>query len=367
MHEKMTPSDKEEKDETLHHAGDKSFKAIMKVKESALEYVQQFFPTLYALLDLTFFELDSTNYIAKEFSEFYSDVVYRTQLKDDGGKKKKSIAVVLLFEHKKRIRSYFALFLQLLEYIIFIWKEDIANKRKPSIIVPLVFFQGTKGLRYKEMHDCFKGIPKDLLPFIPNFKCHVTNVHDLSSNTITSLDEKGLLRSLFLAYTYKERKTEINNILIEVFRFFQYDPEKLDFFRLLFDFIAQEDYLSADEINELMTQFTSPKIKDNMMTSAQVWKQEGKEQGKVEGKVEGKIEGKIEKARFTVLRGRLRGLTAEFLADISELPIDEVENMLIGYDQVHANWSKKQKIETVEHLSESEVKYLWDLFNKNQN
>ena len=359
MQEKTTRSDKEEKDNALHHAGDKSFKAIMKVKESALEYVREFFPTLYALLDLSVFELDDTNYIAEGFTEFYSDVVYRTQLKTDGGKKKKSVAVVLLFEHKKTIKSYFALFLQLLEYIILIWKSDLSNRRQPSVIVAIVFFQGKKGLRVKEMHDCFKGIPKELLPFIPNFKCHFTNVHDLSNETITSLDEKGLLRSLFLAYTYKERKTEINNILIEVFRFFQYEPEKLHFFKLLFDFIAQEDYLSADEINELMAQFTSPKIKDNMMTSAQVWKQEGKEQGK--------IEGKIEKARFTVLRGRRRGLSAEFLADISELPIDEVENILTAYDEVYAHWTKKQKIETVEHLSESEVKYLWDLFNKNQN
>lgn len=91
-----------------------------------------------------------------------------------------------------------------------------------------------------------------------------------------------------LAYTYKERKNKINNILIEVFQFLKHDPQKLDFFILLFDFLTQEDYLSADEIDELMAQLTSPKIKNNMMTSAQVWKKEGKK------------EGKIEKARLTV-------------------------------------------------------------------
>ena len=61
MQEKTTHSDNAEKDESLHHVGDKSFKAFMKVKETALEYVEQFFPTLYALLDLTVFELDDTN------------------------------------------------------------------------------------------------------------------------------------------------------------------------------------------------------------------------------------------------------------------------------------------------------------------
>lgn len=190
MQEKTVPSNQEEKNEALHHAGDKSFKVIMKVKETALEYVERFFPALYALLDLSVFELDNTNYITTGFTEFYSDVVYRSQLKTHDKKKKKPIAVVLLFEHKKTIKSYFALFLQLLEYIILIWKEDLANKRKPSIIVPLVFFQGKSGLRYKQMHDCFKGVPSELLPFIPNFRCHVVNVHDLENEEIISLNEK---------------------------------------------------------------------------------------------------------------------------------------------------------------------------------
>lgn len=90
----------------------------MKVKESALEYIQQFFPELYAHLDLSVFELDNTNYITKEFNEYFSDVVYRTQVKSTSKKQKKTVTVALLFEHKKTIESYFLLFLQLLEYII---------------------------------------------------------------------------------------------------------------------------------------------------------------------------------------------------------------------------------------------------------
>jgi hypothetical protein len=191
-------------EEVLHHVGDKSFKVAMKVKETALEYLEKFYPLLYALLDLTRFELDNTNYVNKEFDEFYSDVVYRTFLKIGKQKRKKPVAIALLFEHKKTISSYFSLFFQLLEYIVFIWGEDRANKRKPSIIIPIVIFQGKKGLQIKQFHDCFKGVPKEILKHIPNFEIHLTSVHQLPDEKILGLEEKGLLRSLFLAYTYSD-------------------------------------------------------------------------------------------------------------------------------------------------------------------
>jgi hypothetical protein len=378
---KTSISKEQEEEKTLHHSGDKGFKAVMKVKASALEYIQVLFPSLYEQIDTNDFELDDGNHINSEFSEFYTDVVYRTKLKVpiQIGKKKikeKTITVVLLFEHKKTIESYFLLFLQLLEYIVLLWKNDIVNKRSPSVIIPIVFFQGKKGLKSKFLHECFEGIPKELLEYIPNFRFHLTNVHKLTDVDILHLDEKGLLRSLLLAYTYTERKEKITNLMIEIFKFIKYDPEKFDFFKLLFAFIAKEDYLSADEVEELFEHYKSQNIKENIMTTTyQSWVnkglQEGREKGIVEGREkgreEGREEGEIKKARRTVLRGRCRGLSMDVLADLSELPLVEVKKLIKGYDQVYALWSSKQVVKTAEHLTPTEINYLIDLFNKNQN
>ena len=355
---KSSPKEKDE--EVIHHAGDKGFKAAMKVKETALEYVEQFYPALFALLDMTTFELDNTNYVSKDFKEYYSDVVYRTYLKSkDTKKKKKPVAIALLFEHKKTIVSYFQLFLQLLEYIIFIWREDLANKRKPSIVIPIVVFQGKKGLQAKQLHDCFKGIPKEILKHIPNFAFHLTSVHQLPDAKILALEEKNLLRSLFLAYTYLEKKESIENILVEVFKFFNYRPDRLDFFKLMLDFLSNEDYLSSLEINELLNQYLSPPQKENVMTTFQVMR------------LEGKAEGKVEKAHLMILRGRWKGASAEFLADQSELSYSEVDKLLKGYDKAYEFWKNNKKDKKsaapIAHLSEQEVNYLMDLFNTTQN
>ena len=207
MSENNPPLSPQAEDAALHHPNDVGFKTVFQNEDAALEYLKEFCPDLVAHLDLQVFHLDTTAYVNQQFEEYFSDVVYRTQLKEPpakegsskktASKKKHSAAVVLLFEHKKSIRSYFLMFLQLLEYIIFIWRQDMSNKKKPSLVIPIVVYQGKKGLQVKEFKDCFKGIPEELYKYIPNFAVHWTNIHPLSNKRLLGLNEKGLLRSLF--------------------------------------------------------------------------------------------------------------------------------------------------------------------------
>ena len=138
-------------------------------------------------------------------------------------------------------------------------------------------------------------------------------------------------------------------------------------FQFLFEFIAKEDYLSGEEVSRLFEQYLSPKSKKEMLTTYQVWVQKGKKEGLQEGKQVGIQEGQTQKARLVVLRGRWKGLSADFLVDVSELSHVEVENLLKGYDQTYQLWQSKKKPAKVEHLTKNEVDYLLDLFDKNQN
>jgi predicted transposase/invertase (TIGR01784 family) len=353
---KQTPL---ETDETLHHVNDKAFKKVFLVKETALEYIHNYFPLLEKYLELEALEAYNTNYVNKDFDEYFSDVVYRTYLKtspNDAKKKvkKKKVTVVLLFEHKKHVSSYFLLFFQLLEYIIFIWRQDIADKRKPSIVIPIVVYQGKRALRLKTLHDCFRGVPQELLKYIPNFHIHLTNIQPLTGKELLSLDEKGLLRSLFLAYIFVEDRNRIQDMVTEIFKFLKHQPEKFDFFEHIFAFVTQEGYLDQNEIDELLEKYLSPKQKEGTMTSVQEWRKEGK------------IEGAQSKARLVILRGKWKGATAEFLAELSELSLQEVKNLFKGYDDVFTAWQKNKHIVTAqtEHLTEAEITYLLDLFNK---
>jgi hypothetical protein len=378
MVQETTPqTEQNQEQEPIHHAADKGFKIMMKEKASALELMEKFVPEINKHLDTTTFELDDTNYVNKDFEEYYSDVVYRTYLKTKGmGKnkaksKRKPIAVVLLFEHKKTIRSYFKLFLQLLEYMIFIWKNDLTNGRSPSIIIPIVIFQGKKGLRIKDLHSCFKGIPADLLQYIPNLKIHLTNVFDVPDKDLLDLNEKNLLRSLFLAYTFTDKKERIKKLLLEIFKFMAHDADKFDFFQQIFQFLSKEDILDPDEVNELIAQYLSPPQKEGVMTTYQFWKNEGVKEARQEIRQEGYKEGEAKKARVLVLRGKWNGWSAESLADMSELPLSEVHNLLSGYENAYKFWLKSKGqtpnvLPKITHLSDQEVGYLMTFFTQKQ-
>ena len=95
------------------------------------------------------------------------------------------------------------------------------------------------------------------------------------------------------------------------------------------------------------------------MTTYQVFKQEGRQ------------EGRQEKARFIVFRGKWNKIPAESLADMSELPLSEVNNLLNGYDSVYKLWAKNKGktpdvLPKIAHLSEQEVSYLMTFFSQKQ-
>ena len=96
------------------------------------------------------------------------------------------------------------------------------------------------------------------------------------------------------------------------------------------------------------------------MTSVQEWL--------MKGEAKGEITGEMRNKRKMVLRGKWKTAPADFLADQSELSLEEVNNLFKGYDAVYAAWRTNKHIspENVQtkHLTESEITYLLDLFNK---
>ena len=73
-----------------------------------------------------------------------------------------------------------------------------------------------------------------------------------------------------------------------------------------------------------------------------------------------------------ILRGKWNGLSAEILADQTELPLLEVNNLLKGYEEVFKLWTKNKGktpdvLPKIAHLSEQEVGYLMLFFSQKQN
>jgi Putative transposase, YhgA-like len=342
--------------ELINNPNDKTFKTTLTYKPAAVEYLETFLSSVAAKLDMDQLTIKDTNFIAEELEEYYSDVIYETYLKPvEGQDVKNLIRIILLFEHKKSIDSYFDLFLQIIIYIVSVWKQDRKESRPPTLVIPLVINQSKRHIKQKTLHDSLKNVPTDLLKYIPQFECHVLNVQPLDdepiSESILNLKEDSILRSLFLSFIAVEQKNKMENILIEIFKFLPLHPELRDYFDQLFVFLIKEGYFSDKEIKAMLEQYlSSSKEQKDMLTTAQVWEERGEKRG-----------GKIE-ARKVVLRGFLFGYEIDSLTILSGLEKAEVQT--IGNDvervkEVVKNGivSKTDLRKTVE-LSDDEIKFV---------
>ena len=89
--------------------------------------------------------------------------------------------------------------------------------------------------------------------------------------------------------------------------------------------------------------------------------------GKAEGEEYGKVLGKVTAARSTILIGCIRGYDADVVADLSQLPIDEILRIRQGFERVKKAW-KKKKIDIATlveqtQLSEEEINYVLTALN----
>jgi predicted transposase/invertase (TIGR01784 family) len=341
--------DKQTLDELINNINDKIFKSTFTQTPSAIEYLNTFLKSVADTLDLDNLILKDTNFVSEELEEYFSDVVYETTLKDP--KLKNKIRVILLFEHKKVIESYFDLFLQLLHYIVLIWKQDRAEKRSPTIVIPLVINQGNKKLKEKSLHDVLKNIPKELLIYIPQFQFHLLNIQPFGKEPvderILNLDSNNILRSLFLAYVAVEHKEKLQKALIEIFKFYKNNPHQKDFFKQLFVFLMQEGYFSHEEIQELKKEYLTTDKEKEMITTAQVWKQEGRQ----------------EKGHLVVLKGIHKNVSFVTLSDLTDISLDNVAKLATGYEAVKEAWLSKsasnvKSLSSATKLTKEEVEYV---------
>ena len=137
---------------------DKFFGESFQHKEVMIAYSQHFLPkSVSSQLDYKTLVLDNQSYINEELKDFFSDIVYHCQTKTTHGKEKQSLRIALLFEHKSYVPKY--PLLQVLEYILLIWKEDQKQKRALTLVIPIVIYHGEGNWKHKEFTDMFPVIP----------------------------------------------------------------------------------------------------------------------------------------------------------------------------------------------------------------
>ena len=159
---------------------DKLFRDTYSDKENARSLLYHRLPDkVLTQVDLNTLEISKDSFIEKELADYYSDMLYKVNLTDGS-----EGFVYVLFEHK----SYYDRFvhLQLMEYMVKIWRLYIKQHEKPPDLLPIVipllvchakreWPEGTLRLT-----SLLSGPVGDLAGYIPDFAFELYDLHRYS-------------------------------------------------------------------------------------------------------------------------------------------------------------------------------------------
>ncbi len=311
--------------EEIRKSHDSFFKLNFSQIEVIKDFIDHFFPNeLRDYLDKDSLTLDTTDYITKALRAFYSDIVWRINLMG------KPIILALLFEHKSKPEKY--IHFQLDDYIKSIQKRDIRNDKPLTLVLPIVIYHGKEKWPQRSILDNFEGIPKVFHKYISQFEYIFINLSDIPDEIIQKLEAISVLRCVFLALKHGRDSEYIETHFPEFFTFFEENPHLQEILEAMIVYLTQNAELREENIETIITQNISPKIKSKVMTlyeqlilkGAKEGREVGIEEGKEIGKEIGNAGGQYEKAVQVVTKGWQRRLSIDILTYLSGLSESEV-------------------------------------------
>ncbi|MEM7532275.1 MAG: Rpn family recombination-promoting nuclease/putative transposase [Chloroflexota bacterium] len=199
---------------------DQYFRRVFSRLDHVREFLEGFLPKEIAdLIVLSQIAYINANYTDEDLLQHNYDLIFLVPLREvfgtEGDKKApESVEVYFLFEHKSYPEE--SIIEQLLRYIAVRWLTDRENKRKPRVVVPIVFYHGKKEWDIdKEFEGIFKYVHPDLRKFIPKFDYVFINTADYSDEKISQLVSLGSLQTALLLLKYIHDKG-LGDKLVEI-------------------------------------------------------------------------------------------------------------------------------------------------------
>ncbi len=186
---------------------DRYFRQVFTQIAEVRDLIKNALPEVSKHIDLNSLELDNTVYVNNELDNTASDIVYNCNYKD------KKIKIALLFEHKSQIDTL--PILQLLTYILNIWKTNYKQEKKLIPVIPILFYHGERDYEFKTFGQYFEVYDDFLDIYTPSFEFELINTKDFTDEQINEMFE---LLSLKLAVTVMKHIFESQEDLLEILK-----------------------------------------------------------------------------------------------------------------------------------------------------
>ena len=290
----------------LNNPHDKFFKETFSRLEVAQSFIQEVFPPdLLERINLSALKRVNDSFTDAELEEYLADIVYQTEY---AGQK---TLVTLLFEHKSYVQKY--PHLQLLQYILNVWKEERKQKRKLSVVIPIIIHHGEGTWKYKSMKSYFKGLHPSLDRFIPDFDYLLFTLDKIEDNQIANFQNLLLsMTTMLLKHSHDKNDEFMKLSSFWAEKLNRLDAEKqLDFICTVFLYIENALNLTQEDLTPIFTE-VSTNVNDIAMTIADRIR-----------------EDTFENTTFNYVKGLIEnGATVEFISKSFGLSVQKVEEII---------------------------------------
>ena len=294
----------------LHHPHDHFFRKWFGDPQIASDFFRAFLPEQIAdwVSDPGKLVLENTSFVSESLKSSESDLLWRCENPGDSDHPK---YIYVLFEHQSKPDRLMAL--RMLEYMVRIWRmlqEQEAGKL--PFVYPVVFYQGTTEWKSPVQFVELLDLPdRSLLPQVPDFQFALVSLNEMELEEVPS---KLLWLGLTAMSLAKSGRIEDWVLLIRSGT--NDDQEEIARFDLIFRYVfatAAPEKRKA-MIQEVETQ--KSKLVDKARSVYELLLMEGREEGIEKGKEE------------IVLAMSKKGYSAEQIADITGLELDETRSLL---------------------------------------
>jgi len=310
----------------IYQVNDSFFHKIFDNPENARDFLERVLPAeLKKQLDLENIKIEDTKYVSNQFKKGFSDIVVKTALKTEKGKKK-LVDIYFIIEHKTEGRV--EIFIQVLKYMVFEWEKDYNNNKPPRVIIPVVFYHGADQwkvpMSFADQFDVNDELKRFLLDY--RYVLFDTNTWDFRDES-----NKELKKNVFLFTSMVFMKAAYKNdteAIIEIFNFWRERGfvENKDVVLFFLAYISHTHEISRDKLRKMLDE---SKIDGGeiMPTLAQQMKEEFREEFMQTLGSQLKDEGKKEKAKETAKELIKRGVDMDIIEAATGLSREELKKI----------------------------------------
>jgi predicted transposase/invertase (TIGR01784 family) len=317
-------------------AHDSFFKSSLSIPEVANQFMQTHLPSqVLEIVDLQTLQMQADSFVKKNLKKQVSDVLFSCQTKQGAA------YIYVLCEHQSK-PDYWMSF-RMLKYMIAIFnrhRKNFPKEKHLPLVVPLVFYNGQQKYDAPINFSQLFERPELASKFLGDYK-----LIDISQSDDDQLKKAKWLGAMefFMKHAFErdliKQLSEFTPILQEIVQC----ENGLEFFEsILWYNISKVEKDQSTILENTMRNIIANHSKaaaplgslvqswfdDGKAEGIGIGKAEGKAEGIGIGKAEGKAEGigigKVETALQIVKKLLLRNVPIEEIADITDLPADEV-------------------------------------------